>query len=120
MIPNGNLLCCLYTNEGAPIKAAKGGRILELDWDGNVVWEHVDHNQHHDVTRLENGNTLYIAWEELSQQEAIRVRGGVLGTEREGKIYGDVIREVNPDGEIVWEWFFKNEGYDEYALSRGL
>ena len=117
LIPNGNLLCCLYTNEGAPIKAAKGGRILELDWDGNVVWEHLDHNQHHDVTRLENGNTLYIAWEELSQQEAIRVRGGVLGTEREGKIYGDVIREVNPVGEIVWEWFFKNEGYDEYALS---
>ena len=70
LLPGGNLLCSVATDEGAPLKAAKGGRILELDWDGNVVWEHVDHDQHHDLRRLENGNTLYIAWEELSDEEA--------------------------------------------------
>ena len=44
LLPGGNLLCSVATDEGAPLKAAKGGRILELDWDGNEVWEHVDHD----------------------------------------------------------------------------
>ncbi len=117
LLPGGNLLCSVATDEGAPLKAAKGGRILELDWDGNVVWEHVDHDQHHDLRRLENGNTLYIAWEELTGEEVSRVKGGVAGTERDGKIYGDVFREVTPSGDVAWEWRLADVDLDKYPLA---
>lgn len=116
LLPNGNLLCSVVTEEGAPIKAAKGGRILELDWAGMVVWEHIDHDQHHDIRRLKNGNTAYIAWEELSNSDAVRIPGGVPDTERNGKIYGDIIREVTPSGTVAWEWHFKDVDLDAYPL----
>ena len=99
------------------MKAAKGGHIVELDWDGNIVWEHVDHNQHHDLRRLGNGNTIYLAWEELSAEDAAKVPGGMPETERDGKIYGDVVREVNQAGELVWEWHFKDVDYDAFPLA---
>ena len=116
LLPNGNLLCSVVTDEGAPLKAAKGGRILELDWSGAIVWEHIDHDQHHDIRRLENGNTVFIAWEELSDADAARIPGGIPETERNGKIYGDIIREVTPDGEVAWEWHFKDVDLDAYPL----
>lgn len=117
LIPNGNFLCSVVTEEGAPIKAAKGGHIVELDWNGDVVWEHVDHNQHHDLARLENGNTIYLAWEELAETAIAKVKGGVPNTERDGKIYADVVREVNQAGEIVWEWRFKDIDFAAYPLA---
>src|SRR5680860_1798773 len=52
-----------------------GGRIEELDWDGNVVWQldYADDNvmQHHDIEPLPNGNVLFVAWERKSGAEAI-------------------------------------------------
>ena len=117
LLPGGNLLGSVVTDEGAPLKAAKGGHLFELDWDGNTVWEHVDHNQHHDLRRLEDGNTLYIAWEELSDEVASRILGGVVGTERDGKIYGDVFRVVSPSGELSWEWRLADVELDKYPLT---
>ena len=104
LLENGNLLIANRTDEGPQRLPAKGGQLLELDWDGNVVWEHIDHCQHHDFRRLPNGNTVYAAWRLLSVDEHRLVKGGLPGTEHEDGIYGDVIREITPDGEIVWEW----------------
>lgn len=117
LLPNGNMLCSVVTGEGIPIPGAKGGRILELDWDGNIVWEHTDHNQHHDIVRLENGNTLYLSRETLSGEDAAKVRGGLPGTEIKGKIFGDVIREVTAGGELAWEWYFKDADFDAFPLA---
>ncbi len=117
MLTNGNLLCAVITEEGTPIKSAKGGHILELDWSGNIVWEHIDHDQHHDFRRLENGNTVYLAWEELRASDIARISGGVPDTERDGKIYGDVIREVSQDGATVWEWRFKDVELEAFPLA---
>ena len=117
LIPNGNLLCSIVTTEGIPIPGAKGGRILELDWNSNIVWEYTDHNQHHDIVRLENGNTLYLSREALSAEEAANVVGGLPGTEIKGNIFGDVVREVDPDGELVWEWCFKNADFEVFPLA---
>ena len=89
LLPGGHLLFSTFTQEGTPIKEAKGGHIYEMDWDGNIVWEHVDHDQHHDVRRLENGNTIYISWDEMSAAEQARIQGGIPGTERDGKSYSD-------------------------------
>ena len=117
LLPGGNLLFSTVTAEGAPIRAAKGGHIMEMDWDGNVVWERVDHDQHHDIRRLDNGNTVYVAWEVMSDASQARVRGGMPGTERDGKIYGDVFREVDPGGKLAWEWRLEDQEIEKFPIS---
>ncbi len=105
LLPNGNLLAATATDDGPPLKGgAKGGLIRELDWDGNVVWEYRDPWQHHDFRRLSNGNLLYAAWEPMPEAAASRVRGGVPDSEGPDGMFSDLLREVNPAGEIVWEW----------------
>ena len=109
LLENGNLLVAVDTDEGPTGLSAKGGHIIEMDWDGNTLWEHYDPFQHHDFRRLPNGNTIYLAWEHLDEKTAARIKGGLPGTEREEGFFGDAIREVNPDGELVWEWSVSND-----------
>ena len=104
LLPNGNLLAAINTPGGPSSFNAKGGKIQEISWDGAVVWEYQDDNQHHDFRRCDNGNTIYLGWELLPPEAAERVQGGRPGTEKEDGVYGDYIREVNPAGETVWEW----------------
>ncbi len=103
LLPNGNLLVSCRTNDG-PAFAPRGGRLLEMDWDGNILWDYTDITQHHDFNRLPNGNTLYLAWELIAIADLPEI-GGAPGSEhRDGGVYFDVLREVSPAGEIVWEW----------------
>lgn len=104
LLPNGNLLAAIRILEGPKKLPAKGGKIQELDWEGNIVWEYVDPAQHHDFRRCSNGNTIYAGWELMPEDAQKRVRGGILGTEHEMGIYCDYVREINPSGETVWEW----------------
>lgn len=110
LLPNGNLLGGFKTDEG-PRVAAKGGLMQEIDWDGNVVWEYVDHTQHHDFRRLSNGNTIYIGLEDVPDDILARIGGGRAGSERKenGGMMTDYLREVNPSGETVWEWHSNDE-----------
>ena len=115
--PNGNVFICERIPDGPPVKSGKGGRMREYDWDGNVVWEHIDDHQHHDGRRLENGNAVYIAWHEFNAEEIKQVKGGEPNTEKDGRIWGDVIREVNSNGEVVWEYINNgSEFLDNYAI----
>lgn len=117
LLKNGNLLATVRTEEGPKGLAADGGRILELDWDGNVVWEHTDHFLHHDFNRCPNGNTVYLAWSAMSEADAKKARGGIPGSEHHGHIYEDVLREVTPEGELVWEWYMHDHfPLDNYEL----
>lgn len=102
--PNGNLFVCETMEGGPALVSGKSGLMREYDWDGNIVWEHRDDHQHHDARRLANGNCVYIAWKRLSEEEAGRVKGGVTGTEHADGIYGEAIREVDPNGAVVFEW----------------
>ncbi|MAF47983.1 MAG: aryl-sulfate sulfotransferase [Rhodospirillales bacterium] len=105
LLDNGNLFISEFGGGVLPVVIARGGRLREYDWDGNLVWEHVDIYQHHDARRLANGNTAYIAWQTIPKKVHPRVKGGIKGsTAEDGHIYGDVIREVNQAGEVVWEW----------------
>jgi len=120
LLPNGNFLAALDPEddglikgetqsrfsggEGPPLRGGRGGLIQEYDWDGKLVWEYKNPEQHHDVRRLPNGNTLYLGWEIMPAEAAARVQGGVAGTEHNDHIYGDYLHEVTPDGDIVWEW----------------
>ena len=104
LLPNGNLYIALNTPEGPKGLPAKGGRMIEMDWDGNVLWEYIDHTQHHDSRRLPNGHTAYLGWELFDEETCARVQGGEPGTEHELGIYGDTITEVDADGNVVWDW----------------
>ena len=81
LLPNGNLLAAQKTKEGPVDLPGKGGKLIEMDWDGSIVWEYTDHFQNHDFRRLKNGNTVYAAWELMSPESASRVRGGRPNTE---------------------------------------
>ena len=109
LLPNGNLLAAQKTKEGPVDLPGKGGKLIEMDWDGSIVWEYTDHFQNHDFRRLKNGNTVYAAWELMSPESASRVRGGRPNTEHKKGMYGDVVREVDIEGNLVWEWIFARD-----------
>ena len=117
LLPGGHLLTSVLTSEGPPIIEGKGGHIQEFDWEGNLVWEHIDHAQHHDFRRLANNNTMYLGWDEMTNKEALRVKGGIPGTERNGKIYSDFIKEITPDGKVQWEWHARDLIIEDYPMA---
>jgi Arylsulfotransferase (ASST) len=82
----------------------KGGAVLEVDWQGRVLWEvrHPDH--HHDARKLRNGNVLLLCLRPLPGEIARRIRGGLPGTEAGGVIYADYLVEMTTSGEAAWEW----------------
>lgn len=117
LLENGNLLTSEMGPEGPTGVNGKGGYIREYDWQGNLISEFIDHAQHHDVRKLDNGNLLYIGWETIPAEKAARVQGGIAGTEHsDGSIYGDYIKEVTSSGETVWEWHFQDMEIENYPL----
>ncbi|ORX90488.1 PQQ repeat-containing enzyme [Basidiobolus meristosporus CBS 931.73] len=83
----------------------RGGAMLQVDPQGNIVREHKDPYAHHDAHHQDNGNILYTTLEELSDEDAQRVLGGVPGTEAPGgKVYSDIIKEVDADNNEIWSW----------------
>jgi len=108
LLPNGHLLYGGKIMEDLDRFEAwrrfKGGAVLEVDWNGNVLWEvrHPDH--HHDARRLRNGNVLLLCLCPLPEDLARRVQGGLPGTEANGTIYADYLVEMTTSGRIVWEW----------------
>ena len=82
----------------------KGGAALEVDWEGDVLWEvrHPDH--HHDGRLLRNGNVVLLCMAPLPEDLARRVAGGRPGSEHDGVMYGDYLVEMTTAGDVVWEW----------------
>ena len=105
MLPNGNLFAIVQQLTGdAPPFIFKGGVTMEVDWDGNIVWELEDLDQHHDATLLPNGNVLVLRTEVIPADYAARVPGG-YDTDPPGEpMWGDYVVERTLDGEVVWEW----------------
>lgn len=69
---NGNLIRGAINPGNQLGGAAQGGRVQEIDPNGNVVWEFTysdnTHLAHHDIT-LVNDNVLLTAWEVKSVNE---------------------------------------------------
>ena len=57
-----------------------GKGVIEYDWDGRLVWEFKieDGYAHHDVIRLENGNTMLIESLKLFVEENHRPRANAV------------------------------------------
>lgn len=100
--------------------------IAELDWSGKVVWQWSGEEragearagqsaadrpaasnayQHHDLQRLDNGNTLVLA------NQLHRIAGFKLE-----QIIDDALYEVAPDGKVVWRWL-ASEHLDEFGFT---
>ena len=92
--------------ETTPVGVVGGGAhaLIELDWDGETVWEYRHRRQHHDFARLDNGHTVQLFWEPLPDEVRRQVRGGYQAPGDPDAMLGDVVREIARDGEVVREW----------------
>ena len=112
LLPNGHLLFVgmfkSYAELGLPVEMAGiGGIVLEVDWDSKLVWKEMVPYQAHDICPLEDGHVMYAAYHPdgiLPKEIAKAVKGGRPGTEFDGNIWGDVVREIDRTGKVVWEW----------------
>jgi len=105
LLPSGNLLYAGHKADG-PLEDffGAGGELVEVDWDGKVVWKYQDPYLHHTFLRLYNDNTLVLKWVEVPEEIAAKVRGGLPGTEKDGVMWSDSLEEVHPSGKVVWQW----------------
>jgi len=108
LLPNGNLfyggkLKDEMWDRFQSWKRFKGGVMTEVDWDGNVVWEHRDIDHHHDARRTASGGAIYLTVELVPPELAAKVKGGNPMTGENG-MWADVIVEVDSSGKRVWEW----------------
>ena len=113
LLPSGNLLFhtappshTVEPEEVSPVGVIGGAAhaLIELDWDGNTVWEFRDKQQHHDFVRLPNGNTLILFWEVLPDEVRRQVRGGYQAPDDPDIMLGDLAREIASDGTVIREW----------------
>ena len=109
LLPNGNLFYGGKVRNDETwdifegLKRFKAGVMLEVDWDGNILWEHHDAYHHHDARRTESGGCIYMTVERMTDAAAAIVQGGRPGTGADG-MWSDVLVEVDAAGNRVWEW----------------
>ncbi|WP_202620464.1 aryl-sulfate sulfotransferase [Methylocystis heyeri] len=114
----GHIFATLETEEGKGTDLLPGRsqtrivkRVGEIDWDGKPVWEFGQSapggraRQHHDISRLPNGNTLVLS------NIAYPLPGFA-----QPQVLDDVAYEVNPDGDVVWTWA-ASDHIDEIGFS---
>lgn len=87
--------------------AAVGGMVQEIDPSGTVVWEYVhstsDYVSHHDISLMDNGNVLMIAWNKKSVAEC--TQAGVSNPTVEQWPTSIIeVQQNGTGGQIVWEW----------------
>ncbi len=111
LLENGNLLRASRAATGWTSGGGRGGRIEELDWNGDIVWEFEYHDSlyslHHDILKLENGNVLTTVWD-VKNQEELEANGFDLTALTDTVVWTERIVEFKPilpdSAEIVWEW----------------
>ncbi len=99
LLPNCNLLVLHATSlsEKKENKAKEYLKIREYNWEGKVVWEYSPPTDpHHDLQRLENGNTLIL-------RKKIRTYS-VKEDNIPRKLRSDIVEEITPDLKVVWSW----------------
>ena len=110
LLPNGDLLRpTTVDNETFAAGGGLGGRIERYDWNSRLVWSFeyvgIDHQQHHDVSLLPNGNVILLAWETRSAAEALAAGRRPELVPEEGVLWVDHLVEIDPaSNEIVWRW----------------
>ena len=108
----------LYLAEdGTLVGSKRGADFVEVDWDGNVLWEYSEpresYHPHHDDLRIYNAalgehTRLYIANVDMSHDEVIALGADPTRAERYDGVQMDAIVEVDREGNVVWEWHFSD------------
>ncbi|MEE8146388.1 MAG: aryl-sulfate sulfotransferase, partial [Longimicrobiales bacterium] len=131
LLDSGNLLRSSRVPDNPRFRGGGlGGRIQELDWESNVVWDFTlaDDYQtsHHDMQPLPNGNLLLICWEHRFAEDVLEF-GRDPAVVGEGGLWPDAILEIEPTrpegGKIVWEWHAWDhliQDFDSKARNHGL
>ncbi len=78
----------------------RGDGLVELDWDGNVVWRYENVAIHHDFHRLEDGSTVTLEWAPTTKEVEERVIGGGQQPDQPmpPNMMGDDIITLDADG----------------------
>ena len=78
--------------------------LIEIDDNSEIVWSYKKPGMCHDFIRMENGNTMILHYVKMSKELKRKVKNGIdLGDDID--MWTDAIIEVNPKGEIVWDWY---------------
>jgi hypothetical protein len=116
---------------GDPIWAGGGGASIEIrDWDNNLKWSYTLNDSmarlHHDIEVMPNGNILAIAWELMTNDEAI-ANGRDSAKLNQIVLWPDYVLEIEPiDSDsfnILWEWHAKDhliQDFDSTKLNYGV
>lgn len=96
LLPNGNLFYMGKANEKSDVdfplwERFKGGVIAEFDKNSELIFKYEDVYQHHDARRTDNGGIIYLAVEEVNQNLAAKVQGGMIPEDYSGKMWSDVL-----------------------------
>ena len=86
-----------------------GGRIERISWDDELLWtvtfSNEEHQQHHDIEMLPNGNILVIAWEVVPMEDVIMAgRQSIGGFGFWSCLIAELEPQVPNGANIVWEW----------------
>jgi len=110
LLPDSSLLipCTQNEVEGLGGNSLSGGRILNLSWDGEILWDDIfvqdNFQPHHDVEPLPNGNVLFISYERKTYEEAISMGRININSE----IWPSYIFELEKisldSSRIIWKW----------------
>lgn len=85
----------------------KGAGVQVYDWDGALTWEYLPPLElfaHHDVVRTDSGSTLIICAEAVPEE----LRQRASDPRRRDRLFSDVIQEISPDGDVIWEWHMRD------------
>ena len=108
LMPDCTLVRPAAVSNPSMFGAAVGGLIQKLNWSGSVTWSYTwsstNHQQHHDIQPMPNGNVLLVSWERKTRTEAqAQGRSSISG-----EMWPTEIVEIEPSGSssgtVVWEW----------------
>ena len=115
LLDNGHLVLQETEWDDAERIGLGQGHLREYDWDGSLVWELTLPQRYFSCSiseRLDNGNTLTGAKETIPATEKSRIDDPRLRSIE--PILSDVLLEVTPAGDVVWEW----HAYQHLDLNR--
>lgn len=109
LLPNGNLLYLGKSDKKSDIdfplwERFRGGIIAEVDKNSNIISQYEDIYHHHDARRTSDGGLLYMAVEELDKNLADEVKGGITPSDYSGKMWSDILIELDSSNKKIWEW----------------
>jgi hypothetical protein len=105
LLTNGNLLRLNKTlKEPLHFLGSVASELVEVDWEGNIVWKHIDPYMHHDFFRLDNGNLILNRHVPVPEEMVPKIKGGIPGTDPKDGMWDNGFQEITPNGKVVWEW----------------